>query len=482
MILAELFPYADVVYNVLTALYFITVITVIVVVLSENRNPVKSMAWMLVLVLLPVVGLIVYLFFGRSLKGVSMISRASLRQLRIQNDYPDVQLDKVELSDESKQLIRLVNDMVEPHLFVGNGIDVFTDGENMFRNLIRDILSAKHYVHVQYFIIENDVTGGELRDALIQKAQEGVTVRVLYDYIGSFTLRRSLFNDLRKAGVDVHPFLEVTPTQIANRLNWRNHRKLTIIDGNIGYIGGMNIADRYMIGDGKWLVPWRDTHLRVVGEVVAAMQYMFAIDWNFTTRSLLTEGAMHYDSQPQQDYCMQMVASGPTNRWNNISFVFFKAIALAKKSVYIQTPYFLPSEALLHALQTAALAGVDVRVMLPQKCDSRMLQLATASYIKQCLLAGVKIYFYRAAMLHAKVVIVDDEFVTTGSTNFDFRSFEHNFECNVLVYSRTFNQEMTDTFLIDQQLCERVNLAHWKRRPLLQKALESVVRLISPIL
>ena len=482
MFLAELFPYAEILYSILMVVYVITVITVIVVVLSENRNPVKSMAWVLVLVLLPIVGLVVYLIFGRSLKGMSLISRSHLRELRRMNDFPDAVEHEEGLSDDTRQIISLVNKLAGSHLFVGNDIEVFTTGKDKFEALKRDIREAREYIHVQYFIIEHDKTGSELIQLLMEKAREGVHVRILYDYVGSFYVRSRVLKQLRAAGIEVHPFLELTFMQFALRVNWRNHRKIVVIDGRVGYMGGMNIADRYVIGDKKWL-PWRDTHLRMTGEAVAAMQYSFAIDWDFTTRHLLTSPTMHYDTQPDHpDYMVQMMASGPTNRWNNISFVFFKAITLAKRCVYIQTPYFLPSDSLLKALQSVALAGVDVRLVIPRQSDSAMLRLATGSYIKECLLSGIKIYLYEPTIMHAKVLIVDDEFVTTGSTNFDFRSFEHNFEFNTLVYDREFNQKMKATFEADMQQCTRLNLAQWKKRPLVQKALESIVRLISPIL
>lgn len=480
--LAELFPYANLVYNIAMVLYFLMVLAVIVVILGENRNPVKSIAWVLVLVLLPLVGLIIYLIFGRSLKGMKLISRADLRELRRLNDFPEqVKLDP-DVSEDSHQIMTLVNKLTEPHLFVGNSIDVFTTGQEKFDALLRDIQEARDYIHVQYFILEWDDVGKRLINLLMDKAREGVQVRVLYDYVGSFYTRPGVLKKMRASGIDVHPFLELTLTQFAFRLNWRNHRKIVVIDGKIGYIGGMNIANRYVIGDKKWL-PWRDTHLRIRGEAVAALQYSFAIDWNYTTRQLLTTQTMRYTDPPkQQDNIVQMVSSGPAGRWNNISVVFLKAIMLAKQCVYIQTPYFLPSDALLKALQSAALAGVDVRLMLPRYPDSATLRLATASYIKECMLSGVKVYFYEPTVMHAKVVIVDDEFVTTGSTNFDFRSFEHNFEFNALVYSKEFNSQMKAIFENDMQQCTRLSMGKWKQRPLMQKALESVVRLVSPIL
>lgn len=482
MLLAELFPYANIVYDILTVLYVITIVTLIVVVLSENRNPVKSMAWVLVLILLPVVGLVIYLIFGRSLKGMKLISRSDLRELRRLNDYSDHSNKATELNDSSRQLISLVNTLTTPHLFMGNDIQIFTAGRDKFDSLLRDIESARNYIHVQYFIIENDAIGSQLIELLMRKAQEGVQVRVLYDYVGSFYMRPGVLKKMRRAGIEIHPFLEVTLTNMAFRINWRNHRKIVVIDGEIGYVGGMNIASRYVTGDKKWKA-WRDTHLRIVGEAVAALQYSFAIDWNFTTRKLLTLPTVHYATPPvRPDYLVQMMSSGPTDRWNNISMVFLRAISLAKQRIYIQTPYFLPNDPLLKALQSAALSGIDVKLMIPRRPDSWMLRLATGSYIKECLLSGMKIYFYEPTVMHAKVVIVDDEFVTAGSTNFDSRSFEHNFEFNTLIYSKQFNDQMCATFMADMEDCTRVSMGKWKKRPLAQKALESVVRLISPIL
>lgn len=477
-----MFPYANVVYNILLVLYVLTVLTVIVVVLSENRNPVKSMAWVLVLVLLPVVGLLIYLVFGRSLKGAKLFTRSHRRELWRMTDFPEAIKLEEGLNDSSRQLISLANKLTERHLFEDTSIKVFTSGEAKFEALLHDIEQAREYVHVQYFILENDLTGRRLIELLQRKAREGVQVRVLYDYVGSFYMRPKVLKQMRAAGIDVHPFMELTFTQFFLRLNWRNHRKIVVIDGRVGYVGGMNIADRYVSGTQKEQA-WRDTHLRIEGEAVGAMQYSFAIDWGYTTRELLDMPPKHFEpSHDKSRHLVQMVSSGPTSRWNNISYVFLKAVTLAKHCIYIQTPYFLPSDPLLKAIQSAALAGVEVKLMIPRRPDSHMLRLATGSYIKECLQAGVKIYFYEPTMMHAKVVIVDDEFVTTGSTNFDFRSFEHNFEFNALIYSKEFNREMKAIFEDDMTRSSRVTIGKWKQRPLIQKALESVVRLIAPIL
>ncbi|MBR5029810.1 MAG: cardiolipin synthase [Muribaculaceae bacterium] len=483
MILAELFPYSRLIF---TILYGITAIAIIGVVVSENRNPVKTLAWITVLVLLPVVGIILYIFFGRSLRHVRMISRKKRLRLTNRDDIKHLMNTRqvVRYEDEKsdrQQMINLVNSVQGSPYLANNEVEIFTNGKDKFDALKRDLLAAKNYIHIQYYIIENDTIGNEIADILKQKAAEGVKVRVLYDHVGSFHFDMSYFKKLRKAGVEVYPFMQITFPEFANRINWRNHRKIVVIDGKIGYIGGMNIADRYI--DGGKMGYWRDTHLRVVGDIVAALQVSFAIDWNFMKRELIEEPVEPVDTTAiTNPVGMQLVTGGPTSQWVNMAFVFHKAIDSARKCVYIQTPYFLPSDSLLKALQVAALSKVDVRLMIPRKPDSILLRYASYSYVKQCLTAGIKIYFYEPGMLHSKVVVVDDDFVTTGSTNFDFRSFEHNFESNVLLYSKEFNQRMRDVMLVDMKECTRINLRTWRKRPIWQKAVESVVRLFGPLL
>lgn len=483
MILAELFPYSRLIF---TILYGITAVAIIGVVVSENRNPVKTLAWITVLVLLPVVGIILYIFFGRSLRHVRMISRKKRLRLTNRDDIKHLMNTRqvVRYEDEKsdrQQMINLVNSVQGSPYLANNEVEIFINGKDKFDAFKRDLLAAKNYIHIQYYIIENDTIGNEIADILKAKVAEDVKVRVLYDHVGSFHFDMSYFKKLRKAGVEVYPFMQITFPEFANRINWRNHRKIVVIDGKIGYIGGMNIADRYI--DGGKMGHWRDTHLRVVGDIVAALQVSFAIDWNFMKRELIEVPIETVDTSAMTNPIgMQLVTGGPTSQWVNMSFVFQKAIDSARKCIYIQTPYFLPSDSLLKALQVAALSKVDVRLMIPRKPDSILLRYASYSYVKQCLTAGIKIYFYEPGMLHSKVVVVDDDFVTTGSTNFDFRSFEHNFESNVLLYSKEFNQRMRDVMLVDMHDCTRINLRSWRKRPMWQKAVESVVRLFGPLL
>ncbi|MDE7426378.1 MAG: cardiolipin synthase [Muribaculaceae bacterium] len=476
----------DWVYYGLMVVYGVTIVSIICVVLSENRNPVKSLAWVTILLLLPLLGIVLYIFFGRSIKNTAMISRRNRRKLkRREGVSPRVDYRKLELSHESRQLVILGRSVGGSGLYQDNSVKIFTDGAEKLESLLADLRSATTSINLQYYIIADDETGRKVAQVLKERAAAGVKVRVIYDHVGSFRTRSRFFKDLRKAGVEAYPFFKVSFPQLGTKINWRNHRKICIIDDRVGYIGGMNLADRYVHGSS--LGKWRDTHLRVEGRFTAALTYSFAVDWAFMGRRLeLAEKELPRQSAPESEHthtaAMQLVTSGPTGQWSNLAFLFLRAIAGAKKRIFIQTPYFLPTEALLKALQQAALAHVDVRLMIPRHTDSRMLTLASASYITECLRAGIKIYFYEGGMLHSKTMIVDDELSTVGSTNFDFRSFEHNFESNAFIYSKEVNRALVNAFMSDLGQSRRVYPDQWRKRSLAQRAAESLVRLLSPIL
>lgn len=467
-------------YILLLSAYVGTIISLVAVVLSENRNPVKSLAWITVLLMVPVFGVVLYIFFGRSLKNTRMITRRNRRRLRKKESFKTVDIAALPLSQASKQQIRMARSLNGSIFYPGNDVDIFVDGHSKFDALLADIASAKSFIHLQYYIFTDDEIGSRLAELLIKKASEGVKVRVIYDHIGSINTKSKFFRRMSEAGIAVFPFFRVTFPVFATRVNWRNHRKIAIIDGEIGYIGGMNIADRYINGVAYGV--WRDTHLRIKGPAVGGLQYSFAVDWNFMGQPLLEESAVKTAYKSRLNAGAQLMTSGPTSHWSNIAMMFHKAIANSKKCVFIQTPYFLPTESLLRALQSAALAKVDVRIMLPAKSDSAILTYASRSYIRECLLAGIKVYLYEGGMLHAKTVLVDEEFVSVGSTNFDFRSFEHNFEANLFIYSYDVNRQMREVFMNDLNQCVRLNSGEWNKRPIWQKAKESIFRLLSPVL
>lgn len=468
-------------YWLLIIAYGITVISIVGIVLSENRNPVKSLAWITVLLLFPVGGLILYLFFGRSIKNTHMISRRNKRKLR-QGESTVTTVIPENYTPEMRQLTELGRSLCGATFYPDNRVEVYSSGRDKFEALFNDIRAAEEYIHLQYYIIEDDHIGRALRDALIERAKAGVKVRVIYDDFGCWGVSRKFFRSMREAGIDIHPFFKVVFPPFATRINWRNHRKLAIIDGEVAYVGGMNVADRYIDGGSKFGC-WRDTHMRITGPAVAAVQYSFAVDWSFMGQSLLQEPVdMSLPKGPGEAAGLQMMRCGPTSEWSNVSLYMLKAIGNAKKRVYIQTPYFLPTDAMLSALQAAALSRVDVRVMIPLKSDSSTLTLASYSYIMECLRAGIKIYLFEAGMLHSKTMMIDDRLSAIGSANIDFRSFEHNFEETMFIFSSEVNTTLRAQFMADLQQSTRVRASVWRRRPIMQKAKESIMRLLSPVL
>ena len=470
---------SDWVYYTYLVIYAATVILILGIVLAENRNPVKSLAWITVLLLLPIVGIILYIFFGRNIRNTRMISRRNRRRLKRAERYRNPDLSSLGLREQTQQQIKLARSLCDAQFFPGNDIRVFTSGQAKMAALEADLKGAKRYINLQYYIFTDDNTGRRIAKILMDKAQEGVKVRVIYDHVGSFRTGNRFWRRMKKAGVECHPFFKVTLPVFGSRINWRTHRKLVVIDGTVGYVGGMNIADRYIDG-GKNFKSWRDAHLRLTGPAVRSLQYSFAVDWNFMGMPLIEDEVP--ETPENGEAGAQLVTSGPMSSWSNDELIYQRAIASAQKRIFIQTPYFLPTDGLLKALQTAALARVDVRIILPQRSDSRMLDYASFSYIAECLRSGIKIYLYEPGMMHAKTMIIDDEVSAVGSTNFDFRSFEHNFEGNMFVYSRQFNERMTSIFMGDLRHSRRLLPSQWARRSYRHKAAESIVRLLSPIL
>lgn len=469
----------------LTVGYAVLILCVIGIVISENRNPLKALGWVTALLLFPVGGVILYFVFGRSIRNVRMISRRNRRKLlRHEGTQPLPRLDR-QLSPENRQRIRLAYSIGGANLYTGNDLRFFTDGGSFFEELFDDLRHAREYINLQFYIIASDPLGRRLRDILIDRARAGVKVRVIYDYIGSFDARRhDFFQRMKENGVEVHSFFKLSFPSHVNRLNWRNHRKVVVIDGKVGYIGGMNVAERYVTGGS--LGKWRDAAVRITGPCVSALQYHFAVDWKFMGHDLLCDPvkacAVGVGVADVSDATLQVLASGPNDRWGNMTLLFYKAISTARRRVWLQTPYFLPSEGLMKALESAALAGVDVRVMMPRRSDSRILTYSSHSYVEECLLAGIKVYLYDAGMLHSKILIVDDDFSTLGSTNFDFRSLEHNFEENLVMYAPGANSHLARCFETDMAESTRLRLADWNRRERSRRVQESVYRLLSPIL
>ena len=322
-------------YWIVVTIYSLTILSIITIILSENRNPVKSLAWVTVLLLLPAVGLVIYIFFGRSIKNTHMISRRNRRRLKRHNNLKNINFNftSTHLSPDSVQQIKLTRSLNGSKYHNLNNIKIYTNGIDKFNDFKADLVNAKEFINIQYYIFEDDKIGTEIKDILILKASEGVKVRIIYDHVGSFGTKTRFFKEMQNAGIMVHPFFKVSFPPFGTRINWRNHRKLCIIDGEIGYIGGMNIADRYI--DGGKFSTWRDTHLRVTGTIISALQYSFSVDWNFMGQALLEEesSSIKINENDLRHIGMQYLTSGPTDLWSNIALVFLKAISNAKRSV-----------------------------------------------------------------------------------------------------------------------------------------------------
>ncbi len=461
-------------------IYFAAIIGTIIVVVLDNRNPVKTMAWILVLTFLPFVGLVFYFFFGRNTRKERMISRKRYNRLT-KKPMEEFLSQKAFLFPASHhQLIQLFKNTCRSLPFAGNRTEIYTNGYTKLHSLIRELSKAQNHIHIQYYIFENDAVGRLVRDLLVDKSRQGVEIRILYDDVGCWHVKKSFYEGMKEAGIEVRSFLKVRFPLFTSKVNYRNHRKIVVIDGKVGFIGGMNIAERYLRGFSWGL--WRDTHLLIEGKAVYGLQTAFLRDWYFADRSLITSSRYFPEIKSYGEAIIQIATSDPVGEWKEIMQGLTLSISNAKKYFYIQTPYFLPTEPILAALQTAALAGIDIRLMMPQRADNRITHLGSCSYLNDILQAGVKIYFYQKGFLHSKLMVSDDSLSTVGSTNMDFRSFEHNFEANAFIYDTDTALRMKNIFLTDQKECIQLSAKAWKSRPLYQKTLESVVRILAPLL
>lgn len=475
-----MFDWSNQLFIVLNLVYLTIVLGTIAVVILDNRHPVKTLAWLMVLVFLPIIGLILYFFFGQSVRKERLISKRSFINIARKPLRGYWRKPPGDLPEECQSLALLFRRMNRSMLFGGNQIDIFTDGISKVEALLRAISQARHHIHLEYFIFEDDQVGNRIADALIRKAHEGVKVRVMYDDVGCWNVKSSFFNRMRQAGIEVRPFLKVRFPIFSRRVTYRNHRKIAIIDGLVGFIGGMNIADRYLYG-----LSWgafRDTTISIRGMAVQGLQTVFLMDWCFVTGEQITE-LSYFPLQDEQGHSqVQIVTSKPVGRWREIMQGYLHAIGNARRYIYIQSPYFLPTEQILTALQTAALSGVDVRIMLPWKGDIRVVQMCSRSYLRDVMEAGVKVLFYQPGFLHAKMMVIDDLISTVGSTNMDFRSFEYNFEVNAFMYDMQTAVRLKNIFLDDQQHCSYITSQRWAHRSWWRKVEESIFRLFAPLM
>lgn len=473
-------------------------------IILENRDPARTVTWLLIFILLPGIGLVIYAVFGRNIRKRKLFKTQKLahniKEKNLFENLKEIQ-ELVELEqssikrktlededDEEEEYAkkRVIGLLLNTGMFPftsNNKIDVYVDGNEKFDNLLRDIKEAKNHIHLEYFIIKDSEIGRKIKNLLIEKVKEGVKVRILYDDVGCwrFWFHRKFFNEMKKSGIEIMPFLPAKLPFIGGKLNYRNHRKIVVIDGNIGYTGGINIGDEYL-GRNKKFGYWRDTHIRIKGTSVYMLQMIFLIDWYYTTRDAIDLKEYF----PKMNYCgesmVQVVASGPDSDWEAIHYAYFSAICQAKKSIYIETPYFIPDESLLIALKSAALSGVDVRIIFPKIADHKMVNNASYSYFDDILRSGGKVYLYTKGFIHSKVMIIDDKIASTGSANMDLRSFMLNFEINAFIYDEKVVKVITDDFFEDLKNSEEIKDVDFNNRKMMKKISESIARLFSPIL
>ncbi len=472
------------IYIIGVTLTWIAIALAIIHVVMDNRQPAKTIAWVLVIFFVPVVGVIFYLFFGVNHRREKLVSQRSLDQLTKRSMLTFVEQHDLKVDEQHKTMVELFINQNLSLPFKNNAVDIITNGYDFFPRLLSDIAQARHHIHIDMYIIEEDALGRLMADALIARAKDGIQVRIIYDDVGCWKVSRQFMEYLRMGGVETVPFLPVHFPSFTSKANYRNHRKLIVIDGKVGYIGGMNIAERYVKGLPG--LPWRDTMLRLTGGVVYGLQRTFLLDWYFVDRTLITDRAYYppLDNSMQGNDCLaQIVTSSPTTSYPEIMQGYLYAITTAHHYIYIETPYFLPNEPMLFALKTAATAGVEVCIIIPHHSDSRFTEWSSRSYLRELHEAGAHVCLYEAGFLHSKLMIVDDSLSTCGSTNVDFRSFENNFEANVFIYDAPTARRLKEVFLNDRSKSTPLsNMAGWAHPKFLHRLWESLVRLVSPLL
>ena len=463
-------------------LYSIIALVAIIIVIMDNRQPAKTLAWVLVLSFMPIVGIILYFFFGQNIRKERIVSQKSLDELTKRAMLEFVEQRNLQIPPAYKNIINLFINQDWALPFKDNEAEIYTSGYEFFPALLAEIGRAKHHIHIDTFIIEDDALGRLIADALIDKAHEGVQVRLIYDDVGCWNVQNSFFERMREEGIEVHPFMPVKFPAFTSKANYRNHRKVCVIDGTVGFIGGMNLALRYVKGTGTQA--WRDTHMKLRGTAVYGLQRAFLMDWYFVDRTLITSRDYYPPHQVVANECLaQVVTSNPTDAWPSIEQGYLVLLTNARRYIYMETPYFLPTEPILFAMRMAALSGVDVRLMIPYRNDSKLVAWASISYVQQIVNAGVKVELYKDGFNHSKLLICDDEVCTCGSANLDFRSFEHDFESNVFFYDKSMTLRLKQVFETDERHC--VSFSEWKSKiksSFWQRLFASVVRMLAPLL
>ncbi len=480
------------IWSIVGIFYYLYLILTIIYLLLDNREASSTFAWIFVLITFPVLGLFLYLLIGRNRRQSHKLKRyqqhVSQSLSLCLKDYLSEQrqtlkaLSITEGFSSRKKLFELLYTNSNSLLTTKNSIKLFYCGKDKFDSLITDLKNAKKFIHMEYFIWKSDAFTETIKNILIEKKKEGVEIRILYDIIGSLQLKGKYLRALRKHGIKIYPYDNQYTLISVHSLNYRNHRKIAIIDGHIAYTGGMNMGKEYIDG-GNRFESWRDTHAQIKGEAVTILHSVFVSSWHNTTKEDLIEKKYFPKNTDLSTYLpMQITTSGPDAEWSSIEQLYFNLITSAEKSVYIQSPYFIPNESIYKALLSAALSGIKIKIMITGKPDKFLPFWAAFSFFEPLLKAGVKIYHYKKGFMHAKTIIVDNEICSVGTANMDIRSFQLNYEVNMMIYDRKTADDLTNQFHKDLDYCHTFTSDEYNQIDALKKFRNSIARLFAPIM
>lgn len=487
--------------TILTIAQLVYVVVLATWILFEKRSPVATLAWILSLIALPYVGFVVFFLFGprrllrRRLKHKRARGAVTATTPLGASEPPPAQHDP-----RVEQLVHLVKRMGEPPASQCDTVEIFHDATDAYDAIVEAIREAKHHVHVAYYIFAAGRCGERFRQVLIERAKAGVTVRLLVDDVGSSSLGRKFVKPMRDAGIKFARFNEVAFSRIRSRVDFRNHRKIVVVDGVVGFTGGVNISDDYLPADERETKkaserlheaknqmkghqrPWRDTHVKITGDAVRWLQLTFLDDWYYVTKYAARDRAYFPAQTRTGKHLVQIVASGPDRDVEPIQKLYFSAIAMARERVYVTTPYFVPDDAVLTSITTAAMRGVDVRVLVPRRSDSLIVTAAARSYYDALLAAGVRVYEYQPTMIHSKTFIADGLWGTIGSMNFDNRSLAFNNESNLVFLDSTQGAQLDSTFFDDLSRSKEIILPEFQKRPWYKHVIEDGAAILSRLL
>lgn len=476
-------------------IYTIIVVIVCLRVIYDTSHITKTLSYLLLVIFVPFFGIIFYFTFGVNYRNNKIYSKKLFKniqfeeklELQLQHYAQRIIKNKGELLESNKKLIRLLFKDISSPLTNKNEVDLLINGETKFPEVYKALEAAKHHIHIEYYVFTEDIVGRKIEALLIKKAKQGVKVKFMYDDYGSSSIRKTMVYRLREAGVEAYPFYKIKLIYFANRMNYRNHRKIIVIDGRVGFVGGINVSDIYTNAIKTKEFPfWRDTHLKIHGPAVWYLQYLFLCDWNFCADcNIEPEGNLFPDLdsfETKSNVAVQIAASGPDSESPTILYSLLQAISLAEEEILITTPYFVPNESIMDALCIASMSGVKVKLLVPKISDSRVVNAAASSFYEELLKSGAQIYRYTKGFVHAKTMVIDDEIAIVGSANMDMRSFDLNFEVNAIVYDKGINNKLKEAFFNDLNDAQEVDLEAWLARAWYYELIEKLARLLSPLL